>query len=347
MVRLLRRRSVDLRAATLPEIVPGRGDLGFAQVKAIIDRARAETIRALSSAFPTEWRRARLAGTLRRLDRALDDMAREFGVGLGVENQATSARAIGDVTDLATKFEAELGIANLPFDRAAVDAIVKVDAGLVTNMGTDAKRRLARRIQGAVLTGEGPEVLRRELARAMRLPIPDRREPFGPVQSRAETVWRTETLRVESEAAQTRMDQWEKKRPGLLKTWKAASDGNTRPTHVEAGRRYAIGGDPGPIPTDEPYIVGGERLMYPRDPSGAAGETINCRCSSRPYRPQWDDKSLPKDPIVGGRRKSRPKPVRAPRVSRDRPRRAKPARPTKARPKPVRRQPSAPLPILE
>ena len=30
---------------------------------------------------------------------------------------------------------------------------------------------------------------------------------------------------------------------------------------------------------DEPFIVSGEELMYPGDPSGSAGNIINCRCA--------------------------------------------------------------------
>jgi len=30
---------------------------------------------------------------------------------------------------------------------------------------------------------------------------------------------------------------------------------------------------------DEPFIIGGESLDYPGDPSGSAANVINCRCS--------------------------------------------------------------------
>ena len=50
--------------------------------------------------------------------------------------------------------------------------------------------------------------------------------------------------------------------------------GQPRESHVAAERQYAHH----PIPHDQPFIVDGVPLMYPRDPSGPAEETINCQC---------------------------------------------------------------------
>lgn len=61
-----------------------------------------------------------------------------------------------------------------------------------------------------------------------------------------------------------------------LKTWIAILDGKTRPAHAAA--------DGQTVPYNQPYIVGGERLRFPRDVSlGASlGNVANCRCSSVP-----------------------------------------------------------------
>jgi len=58
-----------------------------------------------------------------------------------------------------------------------------------------------------------------------------------------------------------------------LKGWLDAHDDNVREAHKEAGRKYAEG-----IAVDLPFIVDDESLMFPGDPSGSAGNIINCRC---------------------------------------------------------------------
>lgn len=50
---------------------------------------------------------------------------------------------------------------------------------------------------------------------------------------------------------------------------------NPRQTHVDAGDDYAPAKS---IAFDKPFIVGGEALMFPRDPRGSAHEIVNCNC---------------------------------------------------------------------
>jgi len=57
----------------------------------------------------------------------------------------------------------------------------------------------------------------------------------------------------------------------LRKDWVAAGGGRTRDDHRRAGGRV--------VAMDAPFIVGGDRLMYPGDPRGSAEQVINCRCS--------------------------------------------------------------------
>jgi hypothetical protein len=51
--------------------------------------------------------------------------------------------------------------------------------------------------------------------------------------------------------------------------------GVRRPSHIEAEDRYAKN----PCPIDDPFVIDGVSLMYPRDFScGVPAETINCQC---------------------------------------------------------------------
>lgn len=59
------------------------------------------------------------------------------------------------------------------------------------------------------------------------------------------------------------------------KAWLASNLMGSRPTHQQAAADYKTG-----IPLTEPFVVGGEELLYPGDPAGSAGNVINCRCTS-------------------------------------------------------------------
>ena len=64
----------------------------------------------------------------------------------------------------------------------------------------------------------------------------------------------------------------------VMKRWLATLDGVTRDSH------RALDGDT--IPYNEHFANG---LMFPKDPSGAASEVFNCRCSMRTFLPDYDD----------------------------------------------------------
>lgn len=65
----------------------------------------------------------------------------------------------------------------------------------------------------------------------------------------------------------------------IRKEWVAADDERTRLDHAQAGNRYSVGGEIGPIGMKDAFDVGGSLLMYPGDPSGPADQVINCRCA--------------------------------------------------------------------
>lgn len=55
-----------------------------------------------------------------------------------------------------------------------------------------------------------------------------------------------------------------------VRTWNPVLDGDTRIAHAAAAGQMAN--------QDGVFDIGGEELAFPGDPSGSAGNTINCRC---------------------------------------------------------------------
>lgn len=86
-------------------------------------------------------------------------------------------------------------------------------------------------------------------------------------------ISRTEVTRIENTA---RLDAGKELEEDGLKVWKrwiSEKDRRTRKAHVEArGQERRL---------NEPFIVGGEKLMFPADVSlgATAGNVINCRCT--------------------------------------------------------------------
>jgi hypothetical protein len=60
----------------------------------------------------------------------------------------------------------------------------------------------------------------------------------------------------------------------LKKQWLSSGLSNSRPAHEDA--------DGQTVGVDEPFIVDGEELMYPGDPSGSPENVINCACTIKP-----------------------------------------------------------------
>jgi hypothetical protein len=68
--------------------------------------------------------------------------------------------------------------------------------------------------------------------------------------------------------------------PELKKQWRRSGKIHSRPEHD------AIDGQIRDF--DQPFNVGGVKLIYPRDSAGPPGETINGGCPSLPYMASWD-----------------------------------------------------------
>lgn len=96
---------------------------------------------------------------------------------------------------------------------------------------------------------------------------------------RRDLIARTETIRASNAGSYEIYNAWD---VVDHKEWLSTNDDRTRDSHVLAGSMYSEGGVPGPIPMDQPFIVGGAQMQYPGDPSAPVGEFANCRCTIAP-----------------------------------------------------------------
>ena len=86
-------------------------------------------------------------------------------------------------------------------------------------------------------------------------------------KNRATTVARTEVTSANNKAG---LEAAKQANMGH-KIWICSLDERTREAHAEADRQT--------VKINEPFIVGGEELMFPGDPRGSAWNIVNCRCT--------------------------------------------------------------------
>lgn len=96
----------------------------------------------------------------------------------------------------------------------------------------------------------------------------------GGARNRARTVVYTEIGRIHSAATQASLEEAAQRLPGMKKRWVKSGKKHPRDEHVGAHGQV--------VPVNEPFIVGGEALMFPRDPKASARNTINCGCRHIP-----------------------------------------------------------------
>ncbi len=99
---------------------------------------------------------------------------------------------------------------------------------------------------------------------------------FSPIGERAMSIATNEIMRAQSLASIARIDDLATRHKQLMKRWLHIPVAKIpRISHILASGQVRRPG--------EPFLVDGEELQYPRDPSGTPGNTINCHCLVQPY----------------------------------------------------------------
>ena len=214
----------------------------------------------------------------RRLGQSMEGaLRRAWNLGAATLPDAWDAAGIGETFRIG-------------LDTRLLDIASQLTADLVRDVSQNFITTVSREIRmGALGALSVNETIRR--VRALLSTQPDRiTARFGPILSQAERIVRTEIMRAYSLANEARLRQASEMVPGLRKYWLATPDARTRDTHIAAWHRYQPGGSVGPIPVKDDFIVGGFPAAYPYDPRLPARESINCRCRSATWHPDWFSK---------------------------------------------------------
>lgn len=178
---------------------------------------------------------------------------------------------------------------SLPTLGISVDQLAiaqQVASDLVRKVSSEFRNSAKTAISMGILGKKSAFGIMQDVAGLLRTQ-PDRQGNLGTIAYQAERIVRTESNAIYSLASQVRQQQVADDTTGMRKYWVTAHDVRVRPDHTSAGQRYAPGGDPGPIPFGQDYMVGGEHMKMPHDPRSSAKQRINCRCISVMYHADW------------------------------------------------------------
>ena len=175
---------------------------------------------------------------------------------LGIKGATTTALVVFTGLAVETKGPADLWLEEA-IAYLETHGLLRIKSAFITEA---TRKLLTKTITEGLAAGEGiPEISKRITAEYAEF-----------AGQRATRIARTEVIAASNlgaDAAATATGL------PLKKTWLAAADAAVRDDHAAA--------DGSTVKKDEPFIVGGEELMFPGDTSrgASAGNVINCRCT--------------------------------------------------------------------
>jgi hypothetical protein len=228
-----------------------------------------------------DYRRRQLDANLQRL---IDEFKRKLGVEVTQAVQSTVE--YGGQSVVQPMIAAGIESAFFQPNQALLNTLLDFSAKLVQDIGDSTLRALDQQVRLAALGQKSPTQAMQDITTALGVEAKAgiwkrRHDPVKGIAARAETTLRTEMQRAFNLSTFAQQQDSAARIPGLTKSWVATGDARTRVSHLRAHMRYKAH----PIPIDEPFEVGGAKLMYPGDPSGPPEETINCRCRSVTHHP--------------------------------------------------------------
>lgn len=152
----------------------------------------------------------------------------------------------------------------MPMDQEAMVRAIQVDSkiskGLYTRLGEDVavlKKKITAQVSRSISTGMSYAQTAEQLSRISNIGF-----------NNAVRIARTEGHRIQVQSGMDACYKAKDKGADVVKQWDSTLDNRVRPSHARVDGEIRE--------LDEPFSNG---LMFPGDPSGGAGEVVNCRCA--------------------------------------------------------------------
>lgn len=245
----------------------GERRAGAGDVMRILAKADAK-VQAILKSAPTDWQSYHLPKLRRAIEKAMEETA--LALKAAAETRQGNAFAYGraalDSPLVAAGFNADL--LNPVIDTRQLSAMRTFTTSKMEDIAARAVARINDQM-GLVMAGAQSPT---DCLNVISLLLQGDR-------GRALTVMRTEIGRAYATATQERMTEAKEYLPGLKKQWRKSGKLHGRLDHILADGQVRD--------VDEPFDVGGEKIMYPRAPGVSAKNAINCGCESLPFMDGW------------------------------------------------------------
>jgi len=224
---------------------------------------------SLTSAGDFESRN--LTAILSQIERATENFKAKLSAQTGVSQ--TTAWELGQNTiNTAINSAVATGEGLLPLlSNSQLLAMQTGTMDLISDVSDSMKSKIRNEIRRATLGGQSAYNTMQNIDRIIGISKEEG------ITKKAEDIARTEMSRVFNTASFLRTKQSEEAGIKMLKWWLTAGDERVRDDHKQAGLDYS---EENAIPSEEPFDVGGEKLMYPGDPLASAKQAVNCRCKA-------------------------------------------------------------------
>lgn len=238
----------------------------------LLKEANREILADLASA-PSSYNAARLQALKAQINRVMEEFASQASAQV-----AELERKAFEQTALQVNATVAAGVGGLAVHPVVDRALLQVVQGYTADLIGGLTRDMSAKINAAIQRGALGGLDLQQLVAQIGSTLEDGKFSglFSQVGERAMCIATNEIMRVQSLASVARIKDLAQHHPGLGKRW----------LHIPVARVPRIShmlADGQVRKPNEPFLVEGEELMYPRDPAGSAENTINCHCLVQPY----------------------------------------------------------------